>query len=100
MHLRRYVAHRRGSGRSLAMRQRSWARRLGLVAILACGILPAAGRPALAAGWDRVTFGMSSAQIAAAYGAQAVVLTSPIVFGDSYVDVALREVRFAGLPFR
>ncbi len=50
--------------------------------------------------WDRVRWGMNSEQIAQAYGDRAIVLAEPIVFGDSYVDVALRDIPFAGYPFR
>jgi hypothetical protein len=53
-----------------------------------------------AAGWDRTTWGMTTTEIAAAYGDRAMRLTSPIVFGDSYVDIVLRNQVFAGYPFR
>jgi hypothetical protein len=71
-----------------------------IAVMLAC-LLPAG---AVAApepnAWDRVNWGMTSEQIARAYGDRALILTEPIVFGDSYVDVALLDVPFAGYPFR
>jgi hypothetical protein len=65
-----------------------------IAALLACP-LPCSA----AAAWDRVAWGMNSEQIAQAYGARALVLTQPIVFGDSYVDVVLRDMPFADYPF-
>jgi hypothetical protein len=65
------------------------------IAVLLACLIP--GREAAA--WDRVAWGMTSEQIAQAYGDRALLLTEPIVFGDSYVDVALRDFPFAGYPF-
>jgi hypothetical protein len=43
---------------------------------------------------------MTASEIAAVYGDRALRLASPIVFGDSYVDIVLRDQIFAGYPFR
>src|SRR5258708_19242305 len=73
--------------------------RAAFLAVL-CGVLIGSLAPAAAAGWDRVTWGMTASEIAAAYGDRALRLSSPIVFGDSYVELALREQGFSGYPFR
>jgi hypothetical protein len=70
--------------------------RAAFLAVL-CGILAS---PAAATGWDRASWGMTTSEIARIYGDRALRLTSPIVFGDSYVDVVLRDQIFAGYPFR
>lgn len=72
------------------------------IVLLSAFLVPQTGgaAPGGEAGWDRVAWGMSSNQIAGAYGDRAVVLTEPITFGDSYADVVLRDVPFAGYPFR
>ncbi|MDB5405815.1 MAG: hypothetical protein JWL84_727 [Rhodospirillales bacterium] len=56
--------------------------------------------PAAAAGWDKAQWGMTASQLAAAYGASAHVLQPPIEFGDSYAEVVLTDVAFAGETFR
>jgi hypothetical protein len=56
--------------------------------------------PAHAAGWDRVSWGMTAAEIAKLYGDRAVVLDPPIRFGDSEAPVVLRETPLAGFAFR
>ena len=56
-----------------------------------------------AAGWDKAQWGMSAPEIAAAYagyGARAHRLQPPIEFGDSYAEVVLTDVEFAGFAFR
>jgi len=68
-----------------------------IAALLALVIVP---EPALGAGWDRVAWGASSAEIAAAYGERARVLQHPIIFGDSYADIVLLDTPFAGYAFR
>jgi hypothetical protein len=67
-----------------------------LLAVL-CG---APASPAAAVGWDRAAWGMTVSEIAAAYGDRALHLASPIVFGDSYAEIVLRDQIFAGYPFR
>src|SRR5450755_722325 len=74
-------------------------RMLAAVLAVLCGVL-AAPAPAAAVGWDRATWGMTASEIAAAYGDRALRLASPIVFGDSYVKIVLRDQIFAGYPFR
>ena len=56
--------------------------------------------PAAAAGWDRAAWGMTVSEITAVYGDRALRLASPIVFGDSYAQIVLRDQIFAGDPFR
>jgi hypothetical protein len=68
--------------------------RAALLALLCCTFASPA-----AAGWDRTSWGMTTSQIAAVYGNRAQRLASPIVFGDSYVDIVLRDQIFAGYPF-
>jgi hypothetical protein len=72
-------------------------RLVGAVLALLSAALPS---PVSASGWDRVDWGMTSNDIATIYGARAVRLGSPIVFGDSYSDVVLRDQPFATYPFR
>jgi hypothetical protein len=67
---------------------------------IAAALAALIARPAAAADWDRVSWGMTSTAIAAIYGERAKVLSSPIVFGDSYVDVVLLDVGFADYKFR
>jgi hypothetical protein len=56
--------------------------------------------PAAAAGWDRVAWGATAAEIAAAYGERARVLDPPIDFGAFYAQIVLLDVPYAGYPFR
>ena len=74
-------------------------RRHGLLALLVL-LSAALPSPVAASDWDRVDWGMTSIDIAAIYGARALRLGSPIVFGDSYSDVVLRDQPFATYPFR
>jgi hypothetical protein len=73
-----------------------------IVVLLALAIAgcSAASSHALAADWDRVDWGMTSQQIAAAYGKRARVLDPPIVFGDSYAEVVVLDIPLADQPFR
>ena len=74
------------------------ARLAGYLVALAFAVQPARAAelaPILAA----VHWGESSAEIARSFGARAVRLTHPIEFGDSYVDVALRDQTLGGYPF-
>jgi hypothetical protein len=74
---------------------RRWA-----AAILLSVLSVALSSPVLASAWDRVDWGMTSNDLAAIYGARALRLGSPIVFGDSYSDIVLRDQPFANYPFR
>ncbi len=49
--------------------------------------------------WRHVTWGETSGEIAGAFGKAATRLRTPIEFGDSYVDVVLRDQRIGGYPF-
>jgi len=67
------------------------------IAVLLALAIP---RAAAAADWDRVDWGMTAQQVAEAYGTRARVLEPPIVFGDSYAEVVVLDIPFAGQPFR
>lgn len=60
------------------------------------------GPPAAAAGLapllSGVRWGEPSRELVAQFGARATVLTRPLDFGDSYVQVVLRDVRVGGVP--
>jgi hypothetical protein len=58
----------------------------------------AVARPAepLEAPWREIGWGASSDEIARHFGTRARRLATPIDFGDSYVDVVLREVTVGG----
>lgn len=71
---------------------------LAVAGVLA-GLLPRAALAADLPGWDRTRWGMSSAEIAALYGQQAVRLDGRVEFAHLYSDVALRKAAFAGLDF-
>src|SRR5690242_5647314 len=94
------------------MRMRIRAAVLGIAtaaaAAAASAAVPAAGeRPAAAVpvwpdagnGWDGIVWGEDSATLARRFAGRAVTLAPPIEFGDSYVDVALRNERLGGYPF-
>jgi hypothetical protein len=64
-------------------------------------ILPLlSAQSAAAAAWDKADWGMTAPQLAAAYGAKAKRLQPPIEFGDSYAEVVLTDMAFAGESFR
>ena len=74
----------------------------GRAAIAAALLLAFAASAAGAAdlpGWDKTRWGMSSAEIAALYGREAVRLDGRVEFAGLYSDVALRRTGFAGLDF-
>ena len=73
-------------------------RRTGLFAALALAALPARAAE-LAPILDAVHWGEGSAEIARSFGTRAVRLAHPIEFGDSYVDVALKDQMLGGYPF-
>jgi hypothetical protein len=50
-------------------------------------------------GWDKTRWGMSSAEIAQAYGRDAVRLDGRVEFAHRYSDIALRRQPFAGYDF-
>src|SRR5471032_488969 len=87
--------------RSRSRRRCASSRAHPILAVI-CGTLVGGGLapPEAAAGWDRATWGMTVSDIAAAYGDRARRLASPIVFGDSYAEIVLRDHIFAGYPFR
>lgn len=53
---------------------------------------------AVAEAWQGVRWGESSAALLAHFGARATALPQPLDFGDSYVDVVLRDVPIGGFP--
>jgi hypothetical protein len=69
-----------------------------LLVLLALAALPARAAE-LAPILDAVHWGEGSGEIAHSFGARAVRLAHPIEFGDSYVDVALRNQTLGGYPF-
>jgi len=87
------------------MRMMTLAAALGIVTASAAAV-PAAGEPQAAPvwpeagnGWDGIGWGEDSAALARRFAGRAVTLAPPIEFGDSYVDVALRDERLGGYPF-
>jgi len=71
-------------------------RTVAVLLALLSAVLPL---PVGASGWGRVDWGMTSNDIAAIYGARGQRLGAPIVFGDSYSDIVLRNQPFSGYPF-
>ena len=71
----------------------------GFVAILLTLLPNGATNAADLPGWDRTRWGMTSAEIAAAYGTEAIRLDGRIEFYRLYTDVALRRIPFAGHDF-
>lgn len=69
-----------------------------LVLALAGAAIPAR-RVELAAVLDGIRWGETSDALARHFGRHALRLVPPIEFGDSYVDVALRDQVIAGFPF-
>lgn len=67
-----------------------------LLALPAAALPPA---PTLAPVLDGVRWGETSADLAKHFGDRAIRLKHPIVFGDAYVDVALKDEPVAGYPF-
>jgi hypothetical protein len=74
-------------------------RALLLAALLLAGAAHAAAAAADLKGWDRTRWGMSSEEIARAYGDAAVRLDGRVEFAHLYSDVGLRKSPFAGLDF-
>ena len=70
----------------------------GFAATLALAALPARASE-LAPILDAVHWGEGSGEIARSFGARAIRLVRPIEFGDSYVDVALRDQTLGGYAF-
>jgi hypothetical protein len=73
-------------------------RHILLLALLALAAFPARASE-LAPIVDAVHWGEGSGEIARSFGARAVRLAHPIEFGDSYVDVALKDQTLGGYPF-
>jgi hypothetical protein len=87
------VAHPDGRVR----RRRAGALRRALLAAPLLALSAASGR---AAGWDRVEWGMTAREVAAAYGDRVKLLSPPIEFGDSLAPVVLLDTPFGGYGFR
>ena len=68
-----------------------------LVAIL-CLLSPATHGAGIADVWQRTYWGEPSRALLDHFGARATVLPRPLDFGDSYVDVVLRNVPVDGFP--
>jgi hypothetical protein len=79
---------------------------VAVAATSAVAIVPSAAErptapvwPEPGGGWDGVRWGDDSATLARLFAGRAVTLSRPIEFGDSCVDVALRDKRLGGYPF-
>jgi hypothetical protein len=73
-----------------------------LALALAISIAPATGKPAGAAGLNEIlagtAWGETDPELLRRFGARATVLSHPLDFGDSYVDVVIRDVPLGGYP--
>ena len=79
----------------MTRRSRSWpAATLFFFCLFAAGPADAG----IAEAWQGAYWGESSAALVAHLGKGATVLSPPIDFGDSYVDVVLRDVPVGGFP--
>jgi hypothetical protein len=76
--------------------------RVARFAIILAAALRLAGGPSAAAGIDDAVegtrWGETTAELVRELGARATVLPQPIDFGDSYVDIVLRQVPVGGYP--
>ncbi len=70
-----------------------------LLVIILCSPAASARAAELADLLGTIRWGESSAEITRALGARALQLNPPIEFGDSLVDVALRDFTFGGYRF-
>jgi hypothetical protein len=68
--------------------------------VICCGLHngPATASTALAALWGSIHWGISGAALLEGFGQDAMVLSRPIDFGDSYTQIVLRDVSVGGLP--
>jgi hypothetical protein len=71
----------------------------GLALAFIAAVPARAGTAELAPLLDGVHWGQSAAELAQHFGARALKVAPPIEFGDSYVDVALRDQRLGGYGF-
>ena len=77
-----------------------WRRVCGVILLgIALGALRDAAAAELSPLLDRIHWGDSADEIAQRFGPRALRLATPIEFGDSYVDVALRDQRLGGYRF-
>lgn len=76
-------------------------RRLRALVLVAFLALPAAraGAAALSPVMDDIRWGEGADELARHFGGRAIRLSPPIEFGDSYVDVALRNQALGGFAF-
>jgi hypothetical protein len=73
---------------------------VAMLVALVLSVLPAPARAAeLSAILGTIRWGESSAELAQRLGTGAVRLKPPIEFGDSLVDIALRDFQLGGYPF-
>ena len=74
------------------------ARRIAPLTFALC-LIGAAGRAqGMEEAWRGARWGESSAALLAHFGSRATALPRPLDFGDSYVDVVLRNVPIGGVP--
>lgn len=66
------------------------------VVMLTAGAAPPGSLPDLV---GETRWGEHSDELARQFGSQATRLAAPLDYGDSYVDLALRDERIAGYPF-
>jgi hypothetical protein len=79
----------------MTRRSRIWPAAILFVFCLSAAPAADAG---IAEAWQGAYWGQSSTALLAHLGAGATVLSPPIDFGDSYVDVVLRDVPVGGFP--
>ena len=70
-----------------------------ILALWACAPPPAAAAPADLAGWEAARWGMTTAEIEAAFGARLTILPGRWVYGGAYAERAILEARVGDLAF-
>lgn len=68
-------------------------------AALALALAAAAAEAGVTEVWRQTRWGESSQALAGTFGARATLLDRPIEYGDSYVEVVLRDAEIAGYDF-
>jgi len=70
-----------------------------LAAMLLCATMVDVAAGEIESAWQGTSWGERSSELARYFGARATVLSKPIDFGDSYVDIVLRNRMIGGFPF-
>jgi hypothetical protein len=84
---------------SLASKTAPLAISLALAAFLPAAAAPPAAAAEIAATWQPTRWGEDSGELARQFDGRVTKVTPPIDFGDSYVDLVLRNTMIGGYPF-